>query len=362
MTITTSGSYQSDDVTFLVKLIKVEEVDQHKKEQLIQSGKAHYSEMIAKEYKPTEEYLTLFRALTGRNGEKLAGSLVALAAHIDNSYPKNVTLVSLLRAGTPVGVLLKRILEERFGRKTKHYSVSIVRDRGIDVNALNHILDVDGCDEDSLIFIDGWTAKGVITRELKKFVSDYNEMFGRNIPDTLYVLSDIGGTADVTASFEDYAIPSGVLNSTVSGLISRSIWNEAIGKDDFHGAMYYGEFEDDDMSNWFVSEIMKHCMTVDILPVQSDKQEAQAYHTIMMGYISSLQEKYNQPDINMIKPGIAEATRVMLRRVPRLIILRDVNDIDVKHLYQLAVDKGINIEIDASMPIKAVALISNVHD
>jgi hypothetical protein len=361
MNSTTSGSYPSDDVTFLVKLIKVEEVDQLKKEKLIQSGEAHYSEMIAREYKPTNEYLALFKALTSRNGEKLAKALVSIASHINDTYPKEITLVSLLRAGTPVGVLLNRILKERFNRETKHFAVSIVRDRGIDVNALNHILDVEHRPEQSLIFIDGWTAKGVITRELKKYISDYNKDFSRHIPDTLYVLSDIGGTADITASFEDYAIPSGVLNSTVSGLISRSIWNEDIGDNDFHGAMYYSEFEKDDMSQWFVNEIMKHCMIVNIAPVKSNKDTAKVHHGIMMEYISTLKEKYAQPDINMIKPGIAEATRVMLRRVPRVIILKDIDDIDVKHLHQLALDKNIPIEIDKDMPIKAVALISNIY-
>ena len=41
---------------------------------------------------------------------------------------------------------------------------------------------------------------------------------------------------------EDYLIPSACLNSTVSGLVSRTVFNtDHIGPDDFHGAKFYAE-------------------------------------------------------------------------------------------------------------------------
>ncbi|NED05321.1 phosphoribosyltransferase, partial [Streptomyces sp. SID6648] len=45
-------------------------------------------------------------------------------------------LVSLARAGTPVGVLMRRWAHFRHGLDLPHYAVSIVRGRGIDANAL----------------------------------------------------------------------------------------------------------------------------------------------------------------------------------------------------------------------------------
>ncbi len=34
-------------------------------------------------------------------------------------------------------------------------------------------------------------------------------------------------------------------------------------------------------------------------------------------------QRYGIGDVNLIKPGIGEATRVLLRRVPRLLLLRE---------------------------------------
>lgn len=45
----------------------------------------------------------------------------------------------MARAGTPVGVIVKHLLEQVFDRTCVHYSVSIIRDRGIDFEALNFI-------------------------------------------------------------------------------------------------------------------------------------------------------------------------------------------------------------------------------
>jgi hypothetical protein len=357
-----SGSYLKSDVNFLIKLIEVEETSQEEKEKAIQSGKSHYSEMISKEYLPTDNYLTLFSNLTKINGEKLAIAIASIAKHLHESFENEITLVSLLRAGTPVGVLLKRTLEERYEREVNHYSVSIVRDRGIDVNALNYILNNDGRDESGFVFVDGWTAKGVITQELKKYVKQYNDDFNRNVNDTLVVLSDIGGTADITASYEDYAIPSGILNSTVSGLVSRSIWNEQIQGSDFHGAMYYDEFESHDQTLNFIERIMPLALSVNTNDIESNASKAKLHHKKMMSFVGQLQELYNEPDINMIKPGIAEATRVMLRRVPEVMYLRDKERADVQHLIQLAKDKQIPVIYDSTMPISAAAIISNIKD
>lgn len=356
----TSGSYKTDDVTFLIKLLDVQELSAEEKERALQSGEKHYSEIIAQEYSPSEEYMDLFHRLVKQNGQQMADALVTIASHMNDNNPDEITIISLMRAGTPVGVLLKRILETRFNRDVKHFSISIVRDRGIDTNALDYILKKEKRTPKHCLFVDGWTAKGVITKELKHYVNEYNLSRETDLSDTLYVLSDIGGTADVTASFDDYAIPSGVLNSTVSGLLSRSIWNDDIGLSDFHGAKYYRELEAYDYSRKFIDDIMALCKDNEIKPAQDDKSAAEIYHQSMIAYVSETMAKFGETDINMVKPGIAEATRVMLRRIPRVLIIKDINDADTKHVVQLAKDKDVPIEIDSSMPIKAVSLITNM--
>ncbi len=357
-----SGSYLPSDVNFLVKLIDVKETSLEEKEKAIQSGKAHYSEMISKEYLPTDEYLSLFENLTQINGSKLAEAVYSIASHLNENHTNEITLISLLRAGTPVGVLLKRTLEIFFNRDVKHYSISIVRDRGIDTNALDYILDVEKRNGEDFVFVDGWTAKGVITKELKRYIAQYNDDYNREVSDKLVVLSDIGGTADITASYEDYAIPSGILNSTVSGLVSRSIWNEQIAEDDFHGAMYYKEFEEHDKTLTFIDAIMKTMNGIDKKPPCFNPELAKVQQKELMGYVANLMEEHDETDINMIKPGIAEATRVMLRRIPKALYIKDKSVSDIAHLIQLAKDKEIPIFVDNKMPINAAAIISNAKD
>ena len=68
-------------------------------------------------------------------------------------------------------------------------------------------------------------------------------------------------------------------------------------------------------------------------------------------------EDFQIADVNHIKPGVAEATRVMLRRVPAYLILQSLEDQDVQHLKWLAKEKSVPIIIETLMPFKAVAFI-----
>ena len=62
----------------------------------------------------------------------------------------------------------------------------------------------------------------------------------------------------MAATTDDYAMPSGILNATVSGLTSRSILNAAIGPDDFHGCVFYAGFAPHDHSRWFLDQVAGH--------------------------------------------------------------------------------------------------------
>ncbi len=218
------GSYALDDCQFLLKEVNCEYSSIEEKEMLIQSGKRHYSELLSQEAKPTDEYQKLFFDFTESYKVKLAKHIYALAKHINESKKGPIVIASLARAGTPIGVLVKKALVHFFARECTHYSISIIRDRGIDAVALDYIVKTKRHDPTSLLFLDGWTAKGVITEELRRSIIRYNASRDTDISPKLYVVSDTGGVADYCATREDYPIPSSMLNSTVSGLISRSIW------------------------------------------------------------------------------------------------------------------------------------------
>lgn len=353
-----TGSYAADDCRFLLTPLAMDYVDVADKEALIQSGQRHYSEMISYEAPPTPRYMALFRELTARYKRRLAREVMALAQHIAQTRPAPLTIVSLARAGTPVGALLNRALNQSLGVASAHYSISIIRDRGIDTCALAHLLRTLGRPAAGLVFVDAWTAKGVITRELKSALAQWNATEPEQLDDRLYVVSDIGGSADVAATRDDYAIPSGVLNAPVSGLVSRSILNERVPAGAFHGCVVYTHLADCDQTGWFLDQVSAlfdphEAAAVDLNPAGASGAAAQAW-------VRRLMDDFAVTDINHIKPGVAEATRVMLRRVPERLLLADPASPDVAHLRMLAEEKQVPMEVMPGMPFQAAALIKAV--
>lgn len=358
------GSYRHGDVDFLLKrLARPPFIEIAAKEKLIQSGARHYSEMLSPESLPSVRYLKVFHDAFAANRHQMAGDCLALATLIAARRTGPITLVSLVRAGTPVGVILKHLLQRVMERDVAHYSVSIIRDRGIDEVALHHILE-QGHAPESIVFIDGWTGKGVISRVLEEAVRGFNQRHALAIDSGLYVLSDLAGTAACAASCADYLIPSSILNATVSGLVSRSVLNESIGPGEFHGCVYYGEFEAHDVSREFADGLIADGIAQagrggapKVVPIDRAKVAA-----ISREFLAATMARHGIVDVNLIKPGIGEATRVLLRRVPRLLILRDASAPDVAHLKVLAAEKSVPLVVDPDLPYQAVSLIGSVLD
>jgi len=349
-----SGSYEPDDCTFLLKPVSLAPVDVETKERLIQSGRRHYSEMLSAESPPGEEYLRLFREACDRNGGRLAQDLVDLAAAMAERAQgrAEVVIASLARAGTPIGVLLRRALL-RMGVASTHVSVSIIRDRGIDQEALRHI--AARHDPRDVVFVDGWTGKGTITGELHASLSD--RPFG--FAPFLAVVADPAGCADLAPSDQDYLIPSGLLNSIVSGLVSRSILNDnLVGPGGFHACVHYTHLAPHDLSRAFVDEVDGLMQGLEPRLVQADPVRRAARARACDDMVAGLMASLGLKDRNRIKPGVAEATRAVLRRVPDRLLIRDPGDPDVAHLVHLAKEKGLRIDpLPGDHGYRAVAVI-----
>ncbi len=360
------GSYAPDDVTFLLQPLSSHRThlvdDLLEKERLIQTGQKHYSEMLTPEQLPTAPYLALFHLAVQANACRMARDVVHLARRIRAARPGELTLVSLARAGTPVGVLLRRVLLDLLGVKVAHYGISIIRDRGLDVHALEHILSRHPAE--SLVFVDGWTAKGAILGELKRSLSAFESSHGVHLPAELFVLADLAGVARASGTTQDYLIPSALLNASVSGLVSRSILNEQVSVGQFHGCLYYANWQPQDLSRWFVArvdqEIVLHGALWSreaLVPVQEGVAARRA-----LELLTTLTQRHAIADINLVKPGLGEATRAMLRRTPQLLILRDPTSVEVRHLVQLAKERDVAIQVDSSMALHAVAIIRSLSD
>ncbi|MBK1721657.1 cysteine protease StiP family protein [Thiocystis violacea] len=358
-----SGSYRPRDVRFLLKPITVKPTSVAEKERLIQSGQRHYSEMLSRESLPSPKYMEVFQHAFAMSRTRMAEGLLDLAAIIAARRPDEITLVSLARAGTPIGVILKHILVELFDRETLHYSISIIRDRGIDQNAIRFILDDAGRDPAGLVFVDGWTGKGVIARELSAAVEDFERGHNIRLDANLFTLADLAGVG-IAPSDADYLIPSSILNATMSGLISRSVLNEQIGPDDFHGCVLYEEFAPKDLSTWFVDTLLDDArarIQAGYSPKATavDPSQARERSTRL---IAAIQDRFGITDVNLIKPGIGEATRVLLRRVPERLLIRDPRLPEVAHLLQLAHEKAVRCEVDPTLPYQAISLIRGLPD
>ncbi len=353
---TFSGSYLADDVQFLLTPVRMALVDVAEKERLIQSGRRHYSEMLSPERPPTPPYWRSFEAAMRENGPRLAQDVARLAAALAETSGREVVLASLARAGTPIGVLLKRALE-RLGVAAPHYSVSIIRDRGVDEAALRFIADRhDGRD---VVFVDGWTGKGVIARELCG--STAAAILGAE--PRLIVVADPAGAADLAATLEDYVIPSGLLNGVVSGLVSRSVWrDDLVARGAFHGCVELPELAAWDVSGRFVDEIAAMFPGA-AAPARWTDNDRTAAAAAARATLDAVAERYGVTDRNRIKPGVAETTRALLRRVPERLLLREPNDAGVAHLVTLAAKAGAPIErLPADAPYRAVAVIRGLAE
>lgn len=357
-----TGSYTLNDVQFLLKPMTLTDTPVPIKEALIQSGKKHYSEMLTHESLPPDDYLQLFYRAMTLNQDRMAEHLLLLAEGILASRPQGITLVSLARAGTPVGVLLKHVLNRYFNIQVEHYSISILRDVGLDQNALRYILQKHA--PESFVFVDGWTGKGVIARQLATSLQAFSATDGIHIPAELYVLTDLSGWATFAASSEDYLIPSCILNATISGLVSRSVYDKhAANPADFHGCLYYEEFTRNDLSSYFIDAILSRVDVVrqDFRSGLEDRPgNRQQLQTISRQFLDWIAEQYGITLHNYVKPGIGEATRVLLRREAQLLLLQDLDSEATLHLRWLAGSKSIPIAVFKDLPYRAVALIKEI--
>ncbi|MEE1131179.1 MAG: cysteine protease StiP family protein [Caryophanon sp.] len=358
------GSYNEQDVVFLLRDISEINIerDTTEREHLIQSG-THYAEMLPVEFQPGEQYMELFHATLKEYAQRIAIATGVVAEQIvKNRGLDQLVLVSLARAGTPIGILIKRYIQHVYHVTVPHYSISIVRDRGIDETAIDYIFEHHA--EANIQFVDGWTGKGAITRELVTACDEYSAKRPNLIDPDLAVLADPGHCVEVYGTRDDFLIPSACLNSTVSGLVSRTVLNPAfIEEGDFHGAKYYKEFAEQDVSNYYVDEVSNqfedvkdaiHATLQDVL--QSDRTPTWRG----MQSVEVIKEKYDIAKINYIKPGVGETTRVLLRRVPWKILVNPKYDNDLTHIRMLAAERNVPIEVYEDMEYSCCGLIKDV--
>ncbi|MDT9698472.1 phosphoribosyltransferase [Streptomyces sp. P17] len=356
------SSYAPEEVGWLLQDLSdvTLEAPTEEREEAIQSGGAHYAESLPVEYQPSEQYQELFQTALEESASRLAQAVGAVTEVVLAERSPRPVLVSLARAGTPVGVLMRRWAQHRHGLDLPHYAVSIVRGRGIDANALRWL--AAHHDPRDVVFVDGWTGKGAITRELAAAIEEFEAAEGvTGFDPEIAVLADPGSCVRTYGTREDYLIPSACLNSTVSGLISRTVLRaDLVGPHDFHGAKFYRELAGADVSVDFLDAVSAR------FPEVADAVDAQAKELLSAdrmptwegwAAVERISEEYGIHDVNLVKPGVGETTRVLLRRVPWKILARAGAGADLDHVRLLAEQRGVPVEEVAELPYTCVGLI-----
>lgn len=350
-----TSSYSPDDVTILLQDLKgkVPVLDTKEKEKLNQSG-VHYSEMLPVEYVPSNEYLKVYENALKSQGKQTAQAVINLAHKILNTKAsKEIVLVSLARAGTPVGILLKRYLTKYCNCNVSHYTISIIRGKGIDIAAMNYILSKHNAKD--IVFVDGWVGKGAINRVLAEAVAKLNVA---NLSPELAVLSDSAYETNLYGTRDDFLIPSACLNSTVSGLISRTVKLKDMIDDEYHGAIYYAENKEYDLSNAFLETIESYFE--DLKP---DNINVALSTTKGIDEVKKIASEFNINDINKIKPGVGETIRVLLRRVPDVILIKpNANPKFIEPIMRLAKEKNVPIKEYPLTGYNTCGIIKDVSD
>ena len=368
-----SGSYLPSEVTLLLDIVSadsVNDISPTQKEALIQSGQRHYSDMLTLEKPPSATHEALYNQALMAGKQRMANDVTSLAfslhqlfhAFVSASQP--LILVSLVRAGLPIGVLLQKALSDAsasYALASQHYGVSIIRDRGLDPVALQYILQQHP--HSPIVFVDGWTGKGAIYGELQRSLAQITDkrqqaqLFHQGdgvIP--LVTLADPAGVAWLSASNDDWLMPASLLNSTVSGLISRTLYREP--SDGLHQAVYYDKLQPWDRSGEFIQ-------TIDALRQQTPLPTPLTGKLLptftTQSVIDDLAARFAISNRNRIKPTIAEATRAILRRDPEYVLVNEMADgQDTALLRHLCKEKNIQLIADASIaPYQAVTIIKN---
>lgn len=351
------GSYDPAEVTFLLADISDVplELDTAARERAIQGGR-NYAEMLPVEYAPGVRYLQLFEQALAGGARELAVLVGVLAEQVLTERGSATVLVSLARAGTPVGILLRRWAEQVHGLALPHYSVSIVRGVGIDTVALDHI--AARHDASGVVFVDGWTGKGAIVTELRQALQRYA---GPRFPAELAVLADPGSCAGLFATRADVLIPSACLNSTVCGLVSRTVYSPAlVPPGALHAAKVYRQLAGQDRSAAFLDAV-SGCFA------QVRDEVARRWPQIHRGdrsvtfrgraEVERLQLAFSLPSAHLVKPGVGEATRVLIRRLPWQLLVHPERRAALAHLLELADERGVPVVDYTDMSYSCVGLV-----
>ena len=171
-------------------------------------------------------------------------------------------------------------------------------------------------------------------------------------------MSDRPTVAAICGTHDDFLIASSCLNSTVSGLLSRTFLRGDIISPGTSRRCLLPGAEGPGPDVPVIDTIQAHfpaCADAVPPPRRSGRAGLEEVHRIGADF--------GIRDINLIKPSIGEATRVLLRRVPWKVLVHSLRDeAHLGHIYQLAREKGAELVEYPLENYRACGLIRDLAD
>lgn len=341
-----SNSYRPSQVTCLFTPFEGDLLTVEAKENMLRDG-VYYGDVLSEEERPDQAYLEVFDNLTSLLATRLATPIVQLAAHFDATRPPHrpIVLLSLARAGTPIGVVVTELLRQRFGREVHHYSVSVLHNYGLDPFAMNEVLSHHSAQD--IVFLDGWVSQGRITRAVEESAGQWE-----GVSSTLHCLSDPSGIQDAVATRQDILLPSAVLNANVSGLLSRTVHNPK----GFHFSQTYDHFADVDRTQPFIEAMLAACELTDVVP--RSVRHSSAQRPLARAQVEAFCATH-ATDEHSIKVGIGEVSRSLLRRQPSLVVVDPTAEAEAEHIFYLGQKRNIDVVVrPLNGPFRAFSILT----
>jgi hypothetical protein len=147
----------------------------------------------------------------------------------------------------------------------------------------------------------------------------------------------------------------------VSGLVSRTVLNNRVlAPGQFHGAKFYQDLASADVSGVFLDAITAQFAdaagaVARDWPVLRDSDRTPTWRG--WAAVERISEQYGIGNVNLVKPGVGETTRVLLRRVPWRILVRPDAAAELRHVLLLAAQREVAVEEVANLPYSCVGLI-----
>ncbi|MEI7057812.1 phosphoribosyltransferase domain-containing protein [Nocardioides sp. CCNWLW239] len=340
----TFGSYERDDVAWLLEDLSADTTSTSADEHV-------------------EAHRELFDEALKASAQRVAYAVGLVTEQVLARRGQDAVLVSLMRAGTPIGVLMRRWAQRVHGLDLPHYAISMVHGRGIDQTALAYL--AVHHDPAQVMFVDAWTGTGAIARELAASVEKANSTLDAHLASPfspeLAVLADPGRSVSVYGTREDYLIPSACLGSTVSGLVSRPVLDDdRVGPNDFHGAVFQADLASADVSKRFIDTVAARFPIVRTKVMLDLGAHLGGDHTpTWVGWdaVEAAAEKFGNGDASLVAAGVDETVRLLLHGEPAMILVNPARDADLDQVKRLAEARGVPLDRVSDLPYACLGLL-----